>query len=462
MKYRRNQINEISIEDLKASAKKLLDIPVVKNVVDFFSGDDEEEDAYDEETGETARPGKSAEKEQVSAEIADAALESIPLSDALRIDSDKRALIVGGSQAGVIGPDVMRALEATGKFEFDFNPQSAKSMNFIYSKVAVNVRDRDQYDVVIIFPGYKPGEQAESVVKLIKLFTPARCFVVIPPPVTEIVDTTHAMDAGLNRGMPVSSDFWFLLGGGNYARERENYCKDLRSAVEKVGATFIDPRDVVSGGTLQQSGVTFPPSLDGIHIKDPPVVSEIADAVVERIKSCTLPVPVTGVLAKIDPEQAASDSSLSSALASAPAAAAIVGRLSSKVGMRDDPFTGKRSKHQGLDIGVRTGTPVRAALAGKVTKVVPPPGSPRAGVYVEVTHDNGDVTRYLHLSKVLANVGDEVETGDTIALSGNTGRSTGPHLHWETWEGGGFKRGRLANPLEWLTRNPGSVKPVEF
>ena len=130
--------------------------------------------------------------------------------------------------------------------------------------------------------------------------------------------------------------------------------------------------------------------------------------------------------------------------------------------MRDDPFTGKRSKHQGLDIGVRTGTPVRAALAGKVTKVVPPPGSPRAGVYVEVTHDNGDVTRYLHLSKVLANVGDEVETGDTIALSGNTGRSTGPHLHWETWEGGGFKRGRLANPLEWLTRNPGSVKPVEF
>lgn len=461
MKYKKQQINEITFDDIKSSARKILDIPVVKSVVDYFSDDDETEDV-DDDFEERDSIDSKVEKERVGSELADVALESIPLRDALMVDNDKRALVVGGSQAGIIGPDVMRALEATGNFEFDFNPQSAKSMNFIFSKIAVNVRDKDQYDVVIIFPGYKPGEKTESVVRIINLFTPARCFVVIPPPVTTIVDTMHAMDAGLNQGMPVSSDFWFLLAGGRYARDREDYCRELVSAVEKAGATFIDPRDVVAGGDLQQSGVTFPSSIDGIHIKDPSVVSDIAAAVVDKIVNCELQVPVAGVLAKVDPKKAATDPSLKSALAAAPAASAIIGRLSSKVGKRDDPFTGKPSSHQGLDISVRTGTPVKAALSGTVTKVVPAPGSRKAGIYVELTHENGDVTRYLHLSKVAVSEGQDVGTGDVIAYSGNTGRSTGPHLHWETWEGGGFRQGRLANPLEWLTKNPGAIKPIEF
>lgn len=461
MKYTRRQINEISLEDIKSSAKKLLDIPVVKNVVDFFSGEDEE--IADPESPRTRLGTASgSDVDRVGEEIADVALEKIPLRDALRLDTDKRALVIGGSQAGIIGPDVMRALESTGKFDFDFNPESAKTMMFVYTKVAVNVRDKDQYDVVIIFPGYKPGENPEYVTKIISLFTPARCFVVIPPPVTTITDTTHAMEAGLNRGMPVSSDFWFLLMGGNYAAEREQYCRNLRSAVEKAGATYIDPRDVVFGGDLQQSGITFPSSRDGIHIKDPTVVAEIAQSVVESIVNCNLLVPAASVLSKVDPSSAARDPSVRAAFRTAPAATALLGRISSNIGKRDDPFTGKPSDHQGIDIGARVGTPVKAALSGTVTRVVTTASGTRAGIYVEVTHDNGDVTRYLHLSKVIVREGQPVRTGEVIAYSGNTGRSTGPHLHWETWEDGGFKQGRLANPIEWLSRNPGSVKPIEF
>ena len=101
----------------------------------------------------------------------------------------------------------------------------------------------------------------------------------------------------------------------------------------------------------------------------------------------------------------------------------------SEFGNRVDPFTGERKGHSGMDLAVPTGTPVRAALAGTVTVSTYNAGG--YGYYVMIDHGGGLATLYGHCSKLLASVGDTVEVGDVIALSGSTGRSTGPHLHFE-------------------------------
>lgn len=104
-------------------------------------------------------------------------------------------------------------------------------------------------------------------------------------------------------------------------------------------------------------------------------------------------------------------------------------RVTSEFGSRIDPITHKLKGHSGMDLAVPTGTPIRAALSGTVT--VSKYNAGGYGYYVMIDHGNGLSTLYGHCSKLLARVGQTVEAGDIIALSGNTGRSTGPHLHFE-------------------------------
>jgi murein DD-endopeptidase MepM/ murein hydrolase activator NlpD len=103
-------------------------------------------------------------------------------------------------------------------------------------------------------------------------------------------------------------------------------------------------------------------------------------------------------------------------------------RQSSTFGNRKDPFTGRLAFHSGIDYAAPQGTKVFAAGAGTVTFVGQMSGY---GNVVEVTHGNGLVTRYGHLSGFLAKEGQKVQTGTPIAKVGSTGRSTGPHLHFE-------------------------------
>lgn len=107
-------------------------------------------------------------------------------------------------------------------------------------------------------------------------------------------------------------------------------------------------------------------------------------------------------------------------------------RQSSTFGNRKDPFTGRLAFHAGLDFAAPTGTVVRSAGDGTVTFA-----GQRAGYgnLVEVSHANGLVTRYGHLSGFIARTGDRVQTGTPIAKVGSTGRSTGPHLHFEVRKG---------------------------
>ncbi|MDR9439892.1 MAG: peptidoglycan DD-metalloendopeptidase family protein [Halomonas sp.] len=95
---------------------------------------------------------------------------------------------------------------------------------------------------------------------------------------------------------------------------------------------------------------------------------------------------------------------------------------------RKHPVTGRISPHKGTDFAMPIGTAVQAPANGRVEKVG---NHPAAGRYVVIRHDNGYKTRYLHLSKPLISNGQRVAMGERIALSGNSGRSTGPHLHYE-------------------------------
>ncbi len=105
-------------------------------------------------------------------------------------------------------------------------------------------------------------------------------------------------------------------------------------------------------------------------------------------------------------------------------------RISSPFNLRrHHPITGRISPHRGTDFAMRTGSVVEAPADGRVIKTAFQAGG--AGNYLVIRHNNGYKTRYMHLSKSLVKEGDRVTMGQKIALSGNTGRSTGPHLHYE-------------------------------
>jgi murein DD-endopeptidase MepM/ murein hydrolase activator NlpD len=112
----------------------------------------------------------------------------------------------------------------------------------------------------------------------------------------------------------------------------------------------------------------------------------------------------------------------------------VVGRLSSHYGERSDPLTGEVKFHHGIDITSPIGTEIRAALPGMVTFSGWQQGY---GQTIILSHDNGYITQYAHNSANLAHVGEHVGRGQPIALVGQSGRATGPHVHFEVRNDGG-------------------------
>lgn len=113
--------------------------------------------------------------------------------------------------------------------------------------------------------------------------------------------------------------------------------------------------------------------------------------------------------------------------------------VSSGFGMRNDPFTGMLARHEGLDFTAATGTAIIAAADGVVTRSG---WEDTYGNIIEITHAEGFMTRYAHISKRHVAEGTTVKRGQRIADVGSTGRSTGPHLHYEV-----FRHGRVLNPV---------------
>ncbi|MCH7815037.1 MAG: M23 family metallopeptidase [Proteobacteria bacterium] len=121
------------------------------------------------------------------------------------------------------------------------------------------------------------------------------------------------------------------------------------------------------------------------------------------------------------------------------------GWIASRFGQRPDPFTGRLTFHAGIDFTTgKAGSDINTVAAGVVTWSGPRSGY---GLMVEVNHGQGYTTRYAHAEKLLVDVGDIVTKGQNIALVGSTGRSTGPHVHFEV-----YKNGRVVDPAAYIHR----------
>lgn len=111
-----------------------------------------------------------------------------------------------------------------------------------------------------------------------------------------------------------------------------------------------------------------------------------------------------------------------------PGPAPTVGRVTSAYGHRIHPLSGQRALHHGVDLAAPRGTPIQLARAGTVVRAGPAGGY---GNLVEIDHGDGVVTRYAHCDRLDVAPGQELEPGTRLGTVGNTGRSTGPHLHFE-------------------------------
>jgi len=129
-------------------------------------------------------------------------------------------------------------------------------------------------------------------------------------------------------------------------------------------------------------------------------------------------------------------------LASTPSLAPVSGFFSDGFGWRRDPIDGSREFHKGVDIVAPNGTPVRASADGLVTAAGRMSGY---GAMIHLAHGYGMGTRYGHLSRLMVTPGQRVKRGDVIGLVGSTGRSTGPHLHYEV-----FRTGVQVDPRKYL------------
>jgi len=124
--------------------------------------------------------------------------------------------------------------------------------------------------------------------------------------------------------------------------------------------------------------------------------------------------------------------------------------ITSNFGYRRDPFNGRGARHPGIDFRGPVGSPIYAAAPGTVVYAGWRGGY---GRLVEIRHDNGLVTRYAHLRRIDTKVGDSVEAGETVGGLGSSGRSTGPHLHFEV-----RINGKAVNPRPFLETAPDVLK----
>lgn len=129
-------------------------------------------------------------------------------------------------------------------------------------------------------------------------------------------------------------------------------------------------------------------------------------------------------------------------------------RISSEFNLhRLNPVTHRVARHLGVDFAMPQGTPVLATTNGKIIQAC---FNKIAGFYVVLKNKNHFVTRYMHLKKILVKTGDIVKIGEKIALSGNTGRTTGPHLHYEIWI-----NNHAVNPMKIILKYSGTLTEKE-
>lgn len=184
---------------------------------------------------------------------------------------------------------------------------------------------------------------------------------------------------------------------------------------ERGGRAAVPSDDRTGTGTGASGGPLLPPRLG------PSIDVDALDALVGRVEQ---------QIAQLAEAAAQHNVELMRLPTRLPVAGA---ELTSSFGNRTDPFAQTHAFHAGLDFAAERGTPITAAAGGTVSFAG---FKPDFGWVVEIDHGNGLATRYAHASKLLVRAGSVVLPGDRIALVGSSGRSTGPHLHFELLRGG--------------------------
>lgn len=240
-----------------------------------------------------------------------------------------------------------------------------------------------------------------------------------PDPASDASDDTAALaPAALTPGVPEADQI--AAASADMTRMMD----ESRLALAGIAETATESTDSILG-ELRGLGIKpkMPQDLESDGVGGPylpPVDGPDADSIVDDANDVYL------ALARFQAARSAAD------LAPVHKPLAGMTRISSGFGNRTDPFTGTRAYHAGIDFPAPRGTTVMSAGYGKVTFVGQKSGY---GNVVEVTHAAGLVTRYGHLSAFLVKEGQVVDAGTPIAQVGSTGRSTGPHLHFEVRRG---------------------------
>ncbi|UCC41145.1 MAG: M23 family metallopeptidase [Candidatus Aminicenantes bacterium] len=205
----------------------------------------------------------------------------------------------------------------------------------------------------------------------------------------------------------------------------ENYAKKLNVMAGLKSPEVL--KEVGLGGGSQNNSQQMNPieSSQSFTLKDIKRISEKAEGIERNLSQ---------LVVFFENEKAI--------LASTPTIWPTKGYLASHFGWRDDPFTGKRAFHRGYDIVTHFGNPVVATADGVIIRCRE---DKIGGKSVVISHRGGYTTRYLHLSKWLVKPGQKVKRGDTIGLVGSTGKSRGPHVHYEV-----HVNGRPVNPYRYI------------
>lgn len=223
--------------------------------------------------------------------------------------------------------------------------------------------------------------------------------------------------------------------------EKRPVTQDKKRNAPAEAAVRDNSKQAVQNPQVRKTALTYAPKAPDQTVKRPVLVNDIT--VVSRVSDKSLDPVILST---------ASKSSLASAFV--PSIWPVVGTLRSGVGMRGNPFGGPGTEyHKGQDIAAPMGTPVIATADGNITIA----GWQRGyGWVVYIDHGNGITTRYGHLSRIDVAVGQTVRRGEQLGLVGSTGRSTGPHLHYEV-----RINGQPVSPLLYLPAQPllSSTKP---
>ena len=200
-----------------------------------------------------------------------------------------------------------------------------------------------------------------------------------------------------------------------------------RQATGRKPAAAAGPLAPVSSGEIATPSARSPVSAVAA-----PARAAVAPAAISSAPAMVPSPDSTGATAAVPLPASRSDATGGS---STPSAAPVLpeGRVSSGYGWRADPFNGQLRFHSGTDVKMAYGRDVQSAAAGRVIFVGEQSGY---GLVVKIDHGNGLETRYGHLSHATVQVGETVGSGQRVARSGNSGRSTGPHLHFEVLENG--------------------------